>query len=533
MKAQTLRNAVDAHAWVGLVISVPLFIIFWAGAITLFFPELQRWTMLPQYPIQAPVQVAESQVDYNDLIEQIHEQHDIAPDERVSIRLPNHRSPYLFLFFNEIVEPADEANDVPAKKEFVRMMLDPNTAELISTEEKFHFAEFLYHLHYDLSLPQGLYIVGVITLFFLVIIMTGIIVQLKNLIKHFFMYRKDSSMRNKMNDLHNVVGVISLPYGLMYAVTGLMFNLGILFQIPTAFLVYQGDFDRMLADAGFYNYAVKPTDTVQAMPDIRNIVLRTQSEYNAVVDNISIQNWGDETAVYRLGGSYNEGFSSRLDRFYHVASDGFPAEHNVPEGNTFATGLLLMFSIHFANFADLDLRVLFFILAIGVCAMIVAGNVLFIIKRQKKNAHPKTLSFMRALTLGGCVGIIPATALGFVFERGLPEALSERVFYVEMSFWLCLLAFVILSFFWQHLRRFTALGLGLSALCLCIVLTIDLTVFSQVNASLSQAGFTSVSGVNIGFALTALVLAVVTFWLLKANLPSMNKKHSAVLMENK
>jgi len=526
MKAETLRNAVHAHGWLGLLISVPLFIVFWAGGLTLFHGEIQRWASVPHEPIVYSHSVSDI-TNLNDVVNGAIGPYDVDTDERLSLRLPSEETPYLKLFFranvgeplandnnaasnntttdnspskaselaesegSEVVktESDGEQSQSPRKeKEFIVKTFNPHTGEEIFEDSPFELAGFLYELHYNLKLPQGLYIVGLITLFFFVLIFTGVVVQLKNLVKRFFMYRKDSTTRNKMNDLHNVVGVISLPYAAMYALTGLMFNLSLLLQIPAALLLYQGDIDALTKDAGFVTFTEKPSGNTLSMTNINDVVADLERKTGTAITSVNLHNWGDETAAYRLVGISDDGFATRVDRQYEVASHSYPARLNIAQDNVFAAGSSMLFSMHFASFAGVDLRFLFFVLALGVSGMIVAGNVLWFVKRQKHKTHPKTHRVMQSLTLGGCLGVIVATAAAFFLERTLAIEVSERHHLVEYAFGAILGAFVLLSFFVKDVKHVVTLSVIFIGLVLVFTFLADWLMFSSEMLSLWQLG---------------------------------------------
>ena len=529
MKAETLRNAVHAHGWLGLLISVPLFIVFWAGGITLFHGELQRWASVPHEPLVFSGD-AGNLTNLNSLVNDAISPYDVDTTERLSLRLPDEESPYLTLFFRaninesspkliedgkgENVESAEqqesisEPNDAPSdekpvrkKKEFIVKTYNPYTGEEIFDDSPFELAGFLYELHYNLKLPQGLYIVGLITLFFFVLVFTGVVVQLKNLIKRFFMFRKDSTTRNKMNDLHNVVGVISLPYAAMYALTGLMFNLSLLLQVPAALLLYQGDIDALTKDAGFVTFSEKPTGNKIPMASINHVLTDLIRETETNITTVNLHNWGDETAAYRLVGISDEGFAGRVDRQYEVKSGSYPNRLNVAQDNVFTEGSSMLFSMHFASFAGVDLRFLFLILALGVCAMIVAGNVLWFVKRQKHNAHPKTYYVMRCLTLGGCLGVIVATAAALLFERSLAIDIAERHHVIEYIFGSVLGMCVLLSFFVKNVKHVVTLSVFFVGVLLLTTFAADWFMFSDEMLMLWRLGDKGPSSISISLGI--------------------------------
>ncbi|MCC2607446.1 PepSY-associated TM helix domain-containing protein [Planctobacterium marinum] len=516
MKAETLRNAVNAHGWIGLIISIPLFIVFWAGAITLFHGELQRWSVLPQMPVNHYA----GEIDLNSVVEEHFSQYNAVTSRRSILRLPSDHSPYLDLSFSvpddDVIQQRSDSSSVeqattedssdkatPLPTKFKSLVIDPNSGELLADERQFELADFLYALHYNLSLPQGLYIVGFITLFFLVLIFTGIIVQLKNLIKHFFLYRKDKSTRYQMRDLHNVVGVITLPYGLMFALTGLMLNLSIIMQIPTVLILYGGDFNAVVKDAGFTTVTSEPANITHDMPDLNQLMQRVKTEYQVDVNDFNFYNYGDENAVIRLRGEINGTFAERFEIYYQVKTDDFPEALNPPAGNVFEDGTRLLYNMHFANFAGMDVRFIYFLLAMGVCMMIVAGNVLWIAKRVKQGNHPKVIATMRGLTIGGCTGVIVATAVALLLERTLVADLADRGTVVEASFGIVILLTVLLAAFFKNLLPFLSCAALLTGVTLALTVIYEWLVLGEIILSLHQQGFKDVSGMSVALAICA------------------------------
>lgn len=520
MKSETLKNALNAHGWVGLIISLPLFIVFWAGAMTLFHPEMMQWAQLPNYTIDVNAKEKQQQVSYNELIERQIQEYNILPDARISLQIPTEKSPYLRIGFRVPIdtsveqtqpESQSESNKEPEKikTENKNLLIDPYTGEVFTDHNQFGLANFLYELHQNLNIPQGSYIVGVITLFFLVIIITGVVVQLKNIIKHFFLYRKDQTTRSTMNDMHNVIGVISLPYAAMYAITGIILNLLILVQIPSVFLLYDGDLNAISKDAGFYNFQGEASGEAAPMPVLENFILEHDRQYNAKATRLTAYNYGDKNAVIQIRGGYRDGFNKQFTHFYEVSTDSYPTEMNISEDNVFSTGLLMLYSMHFANYAGTDMRLLYFILAMAFCGMIVAGNVLWIVKRQKKNDYPKTLTFTRGATLGACLGVITATAFSILLERVLPEGVIEREHLIEYAFGTVLLIITCLGFFAKRLRPFIGFNFIASGVLLVITLAYESAVLGGTIIALGNAGYQSIWYFSAGL----FVISMLFLWI--------------------
>lgn len=493
MKSQIVRKAIDAHGWVGLFLSIPLFIIFWAGAITLFFPEVYRWAAMPQLP------VAQEKTDFelNELVDTVLEPLSVNPKRPATLYFPSSHSPYIVMRV-----PLDEKN----KKNWVEMIIDPNTGKVLAEHDPFGMAEFFDRLHFSLKLPQGLYIVGVVTFFFLVIIFTGVVIQLKNIFTHFFLFRHNKATKFQMRDIHNVIGVISLPYGLLYALTGVMLNLSILFQLPTLFFLYSGDQNAMLKDAGFPQVSMHRTGSQSEMPNIEQLIFDFEKAQNAKVKSIRLYNYYDENAVIALRAIENDSFAKRLIRHYQVKTASYPQTLNDSGGNAFVEGTRVLYNLHMANYAGLDLRLLYFVLAIGVCFMIVAGNVLWLVKRSKPLSHPKTSKVVSALTLGGCMGVVLATAVIFLLERVWPVSDENRVQAIELAFGIVLLLTVLLGFWVRSINRFVGGTTALSGIFLLILSAYDSLFYYHGLFTLFEQGYEQALSVSIALFIAGVLL---------------------------
>lgn len=519
-KRNTAANALEAHGWIGLFLSVPLFIIFWAGAITLFYPEVQRWASMPHYPIPdsaAPLPPLTKLI--NDKIAD----YPFDQTRQLTLSLPGEDFHYIKMFipafdsFNEadlaraqranLTQSASPAADAITSSKLHRLIIDPATGATLADNAPFELANFLNRLHFSLKLPQGLYIVGLISFFFLVLVFTGIVIQFKKLISNFFLFRHKKTLRYKMSDLHNAVGVISLPFGLMYAVTGVMFNLSIVFQAVTLFAVYQGSTDAMLRDAGQVNFSSKPFYLPAQMPELNPIFQQLEKQAELDINRLRIKNWGDENALIQFSGLQGS-FSERLHRVYSVAERDFSALYNANTNNVFASGTDMLFSLHMASFAGVDLRLVYFLLAIGICVMIVAGNVLWLVKQQKRKTHPRLLALMRCLTLGACVSIIPATALAFLLERILPVDLTVRSDGIAWVFGLVLIGGSVLGFYYRNIKTFIAAGCMVSGLLLLILCVIDGLVYGAKLVNLWRMGHGQAIGVSLALWVLAMILLV-------------------------
>lgn len=497
VKGSTLKNAVEAHGWIGVILSVPLFIVFWTGSVTLFYPELSRWAALPFTP--------QSSVDHQSprlgpLLEEKLQELPHRPESRLSLTLAGESFPLLKLYV-----PLDKSKSKTGE-DHAHLLIDPSTGRTIAEDDPFQFAYFIYALHYNLKLPQGLYIVGVITLFFLVMLMTGLVIQFRILLRDFFHYRHNKGPRMRAHDLHTVAGVMTLPFAMMYALTGLMLNLSVLFYAPTVMLAYAGDESAMMTEAGFARPQRKWTGRAFPTPDLDLLIAQVERENSAKLFRLSFQNYGDESAFIRMSGLTDTGFGRRKDFYYEVATGTFPAEFNSNEPHIFRDGVTSLDALHMGKFGGPGVRFLFFVLGVGVCAMIVFGNILWLAKRETKlREYKKTIALIRSLTIGGCTGTVVATFLGFTLERLLPLQFLARAEIIEVVFLLTLGSSVVAGFFVKHVTKFLAYSAYLSAALLSLLIVSDLALVGPQLFALSS-GHRNVLPVTLGLTLSAALL---------------------------
>ncbi|MBU1308657.1 MAG: PepSY domain-containing protein, partial [Gammaproteobacteria bacterium] len=302
-------------------------------------------------------------------------------------------------------------------------------------------------------------------------------------------------------------GVISLPYSFIFALTGLMFNLGLISQLVTLTLVYDGDRQRLLADAGFARVVAQPSGQVQQMPDLDQLIADWEQQQNADAHSVRLNHYGDKNALIRLIGQHNDNFAQRIDMTYRVRDGQFPPEINPAQRNAFADGTRFLYALHFGHFAGVDLRIIYSLLGLGVCAIIVAGNMLWLNKYSKKrDISPRVCRLLQATTLGGCIGIVLATGVGFLLERTLAPAWLGRTPVIETAFAITLLLSMLAAWCSHRAKHFVRQGMLVCALLLLLTVAGDVLMFGPQLLQLAQTGSAEVLAVSCSFALLAMLL---------------------------
>ncbi len=500
MKTTTRNQLTQAHGWIGISISGLLFIIFFAGSISLFKDEIYQWSVAPTHQVHSgPV------LTIHDIAEIAIKDRPFNAKEHLSILTPSEKLPYFQVYV--------DLKENHRGEDYIGLLIDPVSGEIIGEIDSFFLPEFIYHLHESMNLPFGRYLIGFVSLFFFVMLMTGLLIHAKKLLNRFFLYRSDSNKRSQYLDMHNVIGTMSLPFTAMYAFTGLVFNLVIIYQIAFAVVLYKGDQNALLSDAGVHIIEPEWADKPMPMTRIDEQIQAFTHELENPPRFIRFYNYGDESAVMHLFGEVPNTFSSQYELGIEMHSKALLFKDSPEKNSAVKQGLSTLETLHFGSFAGTDLRLIYFVLGLMVCGLIVSGNLLWIEKRvQNKNASARQVTVLTKLTYISTVGIIVATAASFLAERLLPLTAFNRADYLVYCFVIALVAFS--AFVMKQSNKHTTIaGFYLSAGLLVMTVLCDWAMYAPQLMQLWEAGRSTSMLVQIGMLFMAIAFIYCAQWM--------------------
>lgn len=498
MKKYTLKNLTDAHGWLGIIISGLLFVVFFAGSISLFRHEIFLWSVQPTHVIKQGEILSASEI-----MELAIADRPFNAKEHLTILPPSEETPYYQAYVDLIEEQAG--------REFIGLLLDPYTGQVVGEVDQFILADFIYKLHRDLNIPFGIYIIGFVTLFFFFMLLSGILLHARKLVGNFFQYRTDSNTRSKLLDMHNVVGTISIPFTLMYALSGLIFNLVIIYQIAFAVILYKGDQEALLNDAGVRSVEVEWQDNPQKFNNIDQLVEQYSAEFGRVPKVVRMYNYGDESTVMHLIGRIDGNFAQRFEVAINLSDNSIIFKDDVNQHSEVRHGIDTLSELHFGGFAGLDLRFIYFILGIAVCGLIVTGNLLWIEKRQKQlKASKRSVKVATYTTLISTLGFGIACCVAFLAERLLPVSFPERADFVIYAFVATLLISAIIALFIEKQTFLVASFVSAAGILLLTIIS-DWLLFPENLQLLWQAGEYTAFGMQVGFAAVAALFIFIAY----------------------
>lgn len=229
MRADVIRLYKSVHTWTGIVGGFLLFIAFYAGALTMFAAPLSRWANPPGYTASASAPLAQAEALIAATLA-------ARPDARKEFTLHLDQEHAIAARLTWQAGRADRAPWAAA--------LAPDGALRVTRLRPSGLALFIDQLHRTAGLPGNPeiteLIVGVVSLLYALALVSGLIIVLPSLFKDLFALRLGRNLKRMWLDAHNAIGIASLPFHLVIALTAVVFCLHDPFYDAQDKLVYDG-----------------------------------------------------------------------------------------------------------------------------------------------------------------------------------------------------------------------------------------------------------------------------------------------------
>jgi len=487
MKASTLRTYISVHTWVGLVAGFALFIAFYTGAITIFTKELHTW----ETPASQRAAM-ESPARAQQLIDAVLRKYPQAK-ESFLLHMPTLNEPRLELHWDEHAKDGSET-----EHEF---RLAPDGA-LVEAKPQSELSHFLFRLHYTAGLPAswGIYVLGVVCILYGLALATGVVAYAPTFLKDLFALRIGKNLKRMWQDAHNVVGILSLPFHIMFAWSGAVLALGVLLLAPFQFLVFDGKLLELIQlDISAAKPAIAAGVAQPALPAHELLARVRQAAPGMEVEFVRYHHAGDANGQIEVYGSVGQRTLASSAAVVLKAADGAVLRVNTPDefspGTSFLRGLQ---ALHYGNFGHAAVQWVYFVLGLAGAFLFYSGNLLWIEARRKRQAvqQPRSGRLMAQATLGVCLGCVAGVSALFLVNKLFPAAPGELPLWEERGYY----AVFLLSVAWAFARPPARGAYELLALSAGLTLAIPLAQWaaSGVNPLLSLwQGEWVVAGVNL------------------------------------
>lgn len=408
------------HTWGGLVVGWILFFIFLTGTLGYFDTEIDRWMKPELTPdntsLTQSLTAAESRLQQK------------APDAKRWFINPatNRDNPQLRIFWE--MPGANGERGVTGNE-----LLNPTTGEPVAARAT-GGGQALYRMHYALHyMPTTLayWIVGICSMFMLIAFITGIIIH-KKIFKDFFTFRPRKGQRSWL-DIHNLLGVISLPFYLMITYSGLIFFVFTYMPLVINSSYGMGKdaqekfFDELFVETEKIERANSPAPLASL---INMATIAEQHWGNGQIRYIEISNPGDLNAVVTIGRHLDSPLRASPELIFN-GTTGELLNSKTAMSSASRTVRDVLLGLHEGLFADIGLRWLYFFSGLAGTAMIAAGLILWVVKRRpqqllKAEGPARGHKLVESLNLGMIIGLPLAIASYFWANRLLNVNFSAR-----------------------------------------------------------------------------------------------------------
>lgn len=487
LRTDIVKMYKEIHGWVGILSGLALFIAFFAGAITMFEEDVQRWAsppsrLAPPPPLERAPELIEKVLAAHPEAAEGHEVNlviDSAHPARVtwSVR--------------------DEAAGDHAEPIVHHASLGPDGTLQVETEGPSPVGQFIDVLHQQVGLPFdheiSMPIMGAIALLYCLALVSGLIVLLPSLVSDLFAMRLGKNVKRMWLDVHNLLGIFSLPFHIVMALTAVVFAFHDQFYDAQALAFGGGDRPRREMAA--------PSEPPPAMLTPAQVVEKLRSDAPGFTPFALDYGLRRGTPSLRVTGG-DPRYGLRGPTFGIAEVDPLTGEitdtdYMPGRQDGWSATITSFFALHFGNFGGAPIRWAYFLLGLAGAFLFYTGNLLWIESRRKRERRSGAVEQTRAtrilgaLTVGvptGCIAGISVT-LAAAKPLGLGATAGQH----GAIFYIVLLAFTA----WALARGASRSGYELGFACAASTLAIPL-------ASLAFAG--SHSNALPGVDLTAIAL---------------------------
>jgi len=492
MKASTIRTYQTVHTWTGLLAGFALFIAFYAGALTVFHDDIATWQNPPWRS------ATDAGVTVDALIDKLLQKHPSARED-FGIVLPTDSSHAAYAYWVD----QGETRFATASQ------MDAPTAEAAWNE----LADFVYALHDSLGLPVvGLYLMGIVSVLYGLALVSGILIHLPQLLGDLFAMRVGRNLKRLWQDAHNAIGVLSLPFHVIFAVTGALFCLFTITLAALNTIAFDGKLFDAFAKATQTTPVVVASGTPASMLSTEMLLerARMQALTSGVTsfepDYLHFVHYGDRHAIAEVRGlsQHTLGTYGTVALSAHDGSvkTTFVGTRYSLNGISYAA----LFGLHFGSFGGRTVQWLYFILGLAGAFLFYSGNLLWIESRRKRRHvdQPRRTQVMARATIGVCIGsclaISGAFAATWIAVRlGVEAGLPQRVACYGLFLAACAYACV------RPIARATVELLWTTAALTVAVAMIDLAV----NVAEMTRAWTPLAWSVLGVDLTGIALGLV------------------------
>ncbi|ESP95016.1 PepSY-associated TM helix domain-containing protein [Pseudoalteromonas luteoviolacea] len=503
IRSDILRTYQSLHTWTGITAGLLLFIGFFAGSLTMFSDTINDWATPPNYQLD---QVHSDKHEL--LLKQVLSQN---PDSLKAVTVSYDENSSPIHWYGQGSARGFSMDDqiwhgtLNEQGELVAELRHVNELSML-IDYLHRSAGIIGEIGHD---QAGVYVLGIAAFLYFLALVSGVIFLLPSLVKSFFALRKEKGANRFWLDSHNLVGIASLPFHIIIAITVVVFSFHDLFY---------GGLSQVYGDKPMFGGGEKHEEVRY---DIRE--LATLTEIKQTIHDYAP---GYEVSSIRLSGLSSAHPSASIsiisDRTlmrgphndyvflnpFTLEIDSSTVRNESGEQSIWAAVVTSFFGLHFGSYGGELGRWLYFVMGLGGAFLFYSGNLIWLEKRRKKQSLKQSRSshFMANLTIGVSLGC--AIGIAGVFAASKWLTLTSWNINIAYMWVYYLLFFVTLAgAFVYGAARFSILSLQILAVLCLIIPTNSVIAFVLPSIGIWAPDSLGDLGIElgaVGFALASL-----------------------------
>ena len=420
MNRERHKRNYDLHSWAGITLGLIVFVVSLTGCFALFADELRTW----EDPAQR-LEVPDTPIAITDQFDAWLKQH-VGEDhvEFVRFDYPSETAPYYAASI--LLNTEHGLKDHHAH-------WNAETGEPIA-ERGDGLSVWLLDIHRDFMWPGflggrtiGRGLVGVAGVVLLLAILTGIVAHTK-IREEAYAMRLKRSPRLKWQDTHKVVGLWGLPFFIMIAFTGAVLGIVALLAPIVAAIAFKGDIEALQHE--IFGEHAEPTGVQVQMLSLEELHQIHHPDSDRAPVFATFENYGDETTVVDL--FYDADSELLMNEVISVSgATGERVSNLLNDDMKAATRVNSAIApLHYATYGGIWLKLLYFVLGLGLAVITALGSMMWIERRKYGNEGARPVSFYDRLghfNTGIVMGLPVATLTLFYLDKLYTGAEAGRL----------------------------------------------------------------------------------------------------------
>lgn len=422
------------HSKLATSLSVFLFLVCVTGTFSLLRDEIRTWEQAHHHAEQiadahefrfVPAEMQDKAI--TELLSHLYQTGTAFIESPIYVRLPYAQGDFAKVDYQPLLP-----NPVTKEREWQSVYLHPFAPTTRFNATDYYLSEVFYNIHHYLHLPNGEYLVGVATLFGLLIAVSGIVLAWKQRQRIF--QRTTQSGTAAWRHWHRQIGALAFPVVIVIFFTGVILTLGIVFQASYALLLYDGDQKALRADAGYIRTVREPAldvsqpnnqlAYVDAMRFIAYRLRQARAELAPFqIKYIAAYNLHAQNAVLEVEGFGPDVFPHRKRIHIELVTGKVRYKTVATYDNDVRRTLELVHQLHFANFAGAWVKWVYLLLSMMLCVLIASGCLVWLSRfRKTRQVAEQTVKRWQSAVIGGLSAVLAACTFTIFSARILPTS---------------------------------------------------------------------------------------------------------------